>query len=177
MERRSTNPLGFTHFQYDVTAHVGSSHGVRLSGGSTGGIIEAVGDDTNVSLTIRGQGTGSVTIGSSGADVFIGGSTVAWQGFLQATDTAVSTPALFNDTDAGRVAETTHAVTGLSSQTYSSPADYYIITTAPNLPAAVTVCGAYVGSTANQIHVRLAKGSTVAVAATTCTFNFLIVRV
>ncbi len=37
MERRSTNVLGYTHFQYDVTAHVGSSHGVRLSGGSTGG--------------------------------------------------------------------------------------------------------------------------------------------
>ena len=65
MDRRSTSDQ-FTHWQGDVTAQVGSSHGVRLSGGSTGGIVEAVGDDTNVSLLLRGQGTGIVTVGSAG---------------------------------------------------------------------------------------------------------------
>lgn len=69
MERRSTNPLGYTHYQYDLTAHVGSSHGVRLSGGSTGGIVEAVGDDTAVSLRLRGQGAGGVIIQDSTASI------------------------------------------------------------------------------------------------------------
>lgn len=64
MERRSTQSDGrYVHFGGDVTAHAHSSHGVRLSGGSTGGIVEAVGDDTNVSLTIRGQGGGGVQFG------------------------------------------------------------------------------------------------------------------
>lgn len=65
MERRSTNDIGYTHYQGDVTAQVGSSHGVRLSGGSTGGIVEAVGDDTNVTLRLRGQGSGGVAIGNA----------------------------------------------------------------------------------------------------------------
>lgn len=63
MDRRSTS-AEYTHFGGDVTAQVNSSHGVRLSGGSTGGIVQAVGDDTNVTLTVRGQGTGQVVIGS-----------------------------------------------------------------------------------------------------------------
>lgn len=63
MDRRSTS-AEYTHFGGDVTAQVNSSHGVRLSGGSTGGIVEAVGDDTNVTLTLRGQGTGQVVSGS-----------------------------------------------------------------------------------------------------------------
>lgn len=65
MERRSTNDIGYTHHQGDLTAHVGSSHGVRLSGGSTGGIVEAVGDDTNVDLILRAQGAGVVRFGAS----------------------------------------------------------------------------------------------------------------
>lgn len=74
MDRRSTNLTGYTHFGGDVTAQVNSSHGVRLTGGSTGGIVEAVGDDTNVTLTLRGQGAGGVviptptlTLGTAGA--------------------------------------------------------------------------------------------------------------
>jgi len=64
MDRRSTNLIGYTHFTGDVTAQVGSSHGVRLTGGSTGGIVEAVGDDTNVTLTLRAQGAGGIQIGA-----------------------------------------------------------------------------------------------------------------
>lgn len=61
MQRRSTNEtVGYTHFVGDLTAHVDSSHGVRLSGGSTGGIIESVGDDTAVTLTLRAQGTAGI---------------------------------------------------------------------------------------------------------------------
>jgi hypothetical protein len=76
MERRSTNNLGFVHHQGDITAQVGSSHGVRLSGGSTGGILEAVGDDTNVTLTIRGQGASTVVIGSTNQGVRLNSTTV-----------------------------------------------------------------------------------------------------
>lgn len=189
MEFRSTQSR-YVHFQGDVVSNVSSggvensSHGVHLTGGSTGGIVTAAGDETNVTLNVRGKGTGAVVIGnssspaaiSSGANIRIG-STLLIGNIGRFIDTAVSTPALFNDTDAGRVAETTHAITGLSSQTYGSPTNHFIQVTAPNLPAAVAVCGAYVGSTADQVHVRLVKGSTVAVAATTCTFNFLITQV
>jgi hypothetical protein len=48
----------------DVQSNVGSSHGVQLSGGSTGGVVSAVGDDTDISLTVRGKGAGGVTIGA-----------------------------------------------------------------------------------------------------------------
>lgn len=176
MERRSTNLDGYSHFQFDLTAHAGSSHGVRLSGGSTGGIVEAVGDDTNVSLMIRGQGTGAITLGSSAADVLVGGSTAPWEGFLRALDTAVSTPALFNDTDAGRVAETTHVITGISSQTAGVLPTYYVNVYPANLPTGIAYAGAYVGSTANDVHVRLVKGTTAAIAGTTTTFSFLFTR-
>lgn len=89
MERRSTNVVGFTHYSGDVTAQVGSSHGVRLSGGSTGGIVEAVGDDTNVSLTLRGQGTGRVIVGNSSQSVFLGGSTSPLANYVVVTSTTV----------------------------------------------------------------------------------------
>lgn len=73
MERRSTNDIGYTHNQGDFTAQIGSSHGVRLSGGSTGGVVEAVGDDTNVTLRLRGQGAGGVVIGNSSQGVSVAG--------------------------------------------------------------------------------------------------------
>lgn len=71
MERRSTNDIGYVHYQGDVTAQVGSSHGVRLSGGSTGGVVEAVGDDTNVTLTLRQQGAGGIQIGRGSTTGFL----------------------------------------------------------------------------------------------------------
>ena len=65
MDTRSTNVAGYTHHAGDITAHTGSSHGARLSGGSTGGILEAVGDDDNISINVRGKGTGAVRLGNS----------------------------------------------------------------------------------------------------------------
>lgn len=65
MQFRSTNGK-FTHFSGDVVSNVDdSSHGVKLSGGSTGGVVEAVGDETNIALTVRGKGSGGVAIGSA----------------------------------------------------------------------------------------------------------------
>lgn len=72
MDRRSTS-AEYTHYGGDVTGQVNSSHGVRLSGGSTGGIVEAVGDDTNVTLVIRAQGAGGIVLGNSSQGLGIRG--------------------------------------------------------------------------------------------------------
>jgi len=63
MDYRSTG----THYSNDVVAGVGSSHGVKLAGGSTGGTVQAVGDDTDITLNILGKGAGGVRLGSTAA--------------------------------------------------------------------------------------------------------------
>lgn len=60
-----------------IVSNIESSHGVRLTGGSTGGVVEAFGDDANISLAVRGQGTGSVVIGNSSQSVLLGNSTTS----------------------------------------------------------------------------------------------------
>jgi hypothetical protein len=67
-----------------IVSNVGSSHGVRLDGGSTGGVVEAFGDDANISLTVRGKGTGAVTIGNSSQTVTLGQGS-ALKGFFSTT--------------------------------------------------------------------------------------------
>ena len=65
MQFRSSNSK-FTHFQGDVLSNIDdSSHGVHLTGGSTGGIVQPAGDDDNIALTVRGKGTGAVRLGNS----------------------------------------------------------------------------------------------------------------
>lgn len=73
MNTRST-ANAYVHFGGEVISNVESSHGVRLSGGSTGGVVESFGDDANVSLTVRGQGTGGVVLGNSSQTVSLAGS-------------------------------------------------------------------------------------------------------
>jgi hypothetical protein len=73
MEYRSTNAAGWTHHQGDLVSNVASSHGVRLTGGSTGGILEAAGDDTNISLVVRGKGAGAVVVGNSSSPLSVVG--------------------------------------------------------------------------------------------------------
>lgn len=86
MEYRSTN--AGQHLSNDLVAGVGSSHGVQLRGGSTGGLVEAVGDDSNISLTVRGKGTGSVFIGNSSQSVVFGGASgLSFKGFFTSTNT------------------------------------------------------------------------------------------
>lgn len=80
MQRRST--LG-THFGTELVAMVESSHGVRLTGGSTGGVVEAFGDDTSIACWFRGKGAGLTRLGSSGSTgsaVRIAGSTTGLEG-------------------------------------------------------------------------------------------------
>ena len=189
MERRSTNDIGHAHFQGDVVSNVGSSHGVILRGGSTGCIIEPIGDDTSISLTVRAKNAGLINLGNStqrlnlnstdvrfsSGTVMQMGSTAPWAGFVRYLDTAVTTPATFNDTECGRVAETTHVLVGASSIT-AGAIGYFIMANSVNLPAGVSVAGAWIGSTGDDVHVRFVKGSTVAVAGTTCTVQFLLNR-
>ena len=111
MDRRSTS-AEYTHFGGDVTAQVNSSHGVRLSGGSTGGIVEAVGDDTNVSLRIRAQGAGNITLGNSSQAVFFGGSTSPVAGVVRVQSTTVVVADASTEV---RVIESTITVTGANS--------------------------------------------------------------
>lgn len=68
----STNTDGRNPSAGGMVSNVESSHGVLLDGGSTGGIVTAVGDDANISLTVRGKGTGGVTIGNSSQTVTVG---------------------------------------------------------------------------------------------------------
>ena len=84
MEYRSTG----THYQNDVVASVGSSHGVKLTGGSTGGVVQAVGDDANISLRLLGKGTGGILLGDSSQTVTFGGAgSLPFKGFYTSTNT------------------------------------------------------------------------------------------
>lgn len=66
MDRRSTNVKGFVHFGGDVRSGAEDGIGISLGSASTGSTawIEAISDDTNANIGIRGQGAGGVTIGA-----------------------------------------------------------------------------------------------------------------
>src|SRR3990167_1308576 len=75
MQFRSTNSK-YTHFTGYVVSNVDdSSHGVKLSGGSTGGVVEPAGDETNIALRVGGKGTGVTFVGNSSSPVQLGAST------------------------------------------------------------------------------------------------------
>lgn len=175
MQFRSTNGK-FTHFQGDVVSNVDdSSHGVKLSGGTTGGVIESCGDESNIALTVRGKGTGPLVLGSSASQVFIAGSTTPFLGFLRVTDTAVATPN-FATTNA-MVMETTHTITGVPAATLGGTTNAFVLAMPHNLSTDCALLHAYVGSTADQVHCRFAKVSTLSVGASTATISFLVFRV
>jgi hypothetical protein len=68
----SSNTDGASPSLGDIVSNVESSHGVRLSGGSSGGIVEPVGDDANISLRLRGKGTGGLILGNSSQGMTFG---------------------------------------------------------------------------------------------------------
>ena len=152
-----------THYSRGIIAGVESSHGIKLEGGSTGAQISAVGDDANISLTLKGKGAGGV---------FLGDGTGAIAGFLRVTDTAVATPN-FATTNA-MVMETTHTITGLPAATAGATTNAFIQAMAHNLSTDCALVGVYVGSTAGQAHCRFAKVSTLTVGASTATISFLV---
>ena len=173
MQRRSTNEtVGYTHHGGDFTAHVDSSHGVRLSGGSTGGIVEAVGDDTNVNLTIRAQGTGTLTIGSSGQPIQFGGSTSPFRGWTYFQDTAVTLPDIASTQYGLSSGMTTHTITVITTGSI-----VFANKRSDTNSTAIALVGVEVSrSTAGQVHCQFIKTDTVAFAATTATITFLAFR-
>lgn len=183
MEYRSTNPTGYTHWQGDMVSNVASSHGVQLSGGSTGAVVEAVGDDGTIELTVRGKSTGAVNIGAAGAvtnllsyDIFTSsganlklGSTAPFKGFIRQQTINQPTPN-FASTDAGKVAETTVTFTGVNSS-------HFIVANALTFPAGLQLVHAYaVATTAASVHLGWVNGSSVTVGASTANVRLLAIR-
>lgn len=184
MDTRSNNNVGYTHFTGDVTAQVGSSHGVRLSGGSTGGIVESIGDDANVTLTLQAKGTAGVvignssnpltigngstlvTIGTSGGQTLFGGSTAPFYGFMRLS-TDLTTPTIAS-TDVGSTYTTCTVPGGNSS--------HFVVINSRNLSTAYSIGEAAFGSTANELNIKMVKASTVAGGASTFTANILVFR-
>lgn len=116
MNNRSTG----VHFGNDLVSNVESSHGVRLTGGSTGGIVESFGDDANIALRVQGKGTGATIVGNSSSPATFGGSVTLGS----ASTTAVASvqrylvqftpPALA----ANAAVQSTITVTGLTTGAY-----------------------------------------------------------
>lgn len=86
MKFPSTHTDGANAAVGDVVSNIESSHGVRLTGGSTGGVVEPLGDDANISLRVRGKGTGGVLIGNSSSPATFGAG-VAVKGFFSQNST------------------------------------------------------------------------------------------
>lgn len=168
MRYRSTNARGWTHHQGDLVSNVDSSHGVLLSGGSSGGLVQPVGDDANISIEVSGKGTGGVRIGNSSSPVLIGGSTAPFAGMLRVTDTAVNTPSF--STKIGQIEETTATFSGVNSS-------HFVLAFTNNSPAtSVGLIGARVSSAAEVILTWVKAGDTAAVAASTVTVSMLAFR-
>lgn len=98
MNYRSSN--AGTHFSGELVAGVGSSHGVQLTGGSTGGTVQAVGDDTDITLNLLGKGAGGVRVGSTAA------ASMPFKGAFSSTSTWANAAV-----SSGQVAELTFANT------------------------------------------------------------------
>lgn len=61
--RDSTNLWGASHIEGARVFATMSSHGVEISGGSTGGNVIACGDDANITLNLLPKGTAGVQFG------------------------------------------------------------------------------------------------------------------
>ena len=187
MEFRSSNVQGYVHFQGDIISNVSSggpqnsSHGVHLTGGSTGGVVTAAGDEANITLNLFGKGTGAVRLGNSSSPVVFPasttivlttgavvqvGSTAPWAGFIR-QQSSFATPN-FNTTNA-MVIETTHVITGANSS-------HFIIANGVNLSTDCLLASAFAASTAGDVHCRFIKASTLTVSATTGSIRFTVVR-
>lgn len=171
----------------DIQSNVGSSHGIHLSGGSTGGKVEPCGDDANIALRLYGKGTGTVFVGNSSnaavtvaapmtvvntvtistGTVVMHGSTAPFLGHVRVESTGVATPN-FNSTGLFGIVST-HTVAGVNSS-------HFVLANATNLSTAIALSQAWAGSTAGSINLQWHKLSTVTIAASTATVRFLIFR-
>ena len=129
MEYRSSN--GGMHIGKDFVAGVENSHGVELTGGSTGGVVQPVGDDANISITLRGKGSGGVVIGSTTQTVTIAGGT-GFKGFQTSTFTA----------EFGAISSGQHTIVSLSTA-FGSFADGDLVNVYGTVTPAEAVMGGF----------------------------------
>ena len=143
MEFRSTNDNGFVHFQGDIVSNVSSgqainsSHGIRLTGGSTGGIVTAAGDETNIALNITPKGSGPLFLNSTG--VLVGSRSTSAVAYIQRYRVDWTMPALSTAGVTAASADSTVTVTGATTnamyilqqtQVYNSTNDPAVIAVA-----------------------------------------------
>lgn len=82
-----------THFSGDFVAGAGSSHGVELVGGSTGGTIRPASDDTSAALNVQAKGaSGILRLGTStnGGTIVAGSSLALTSTHVNVNSTRVS---------------------------------------------------------------------------------------
>lgn len=186
MEYRSTNDIGYVHFQGDLVSNVSSggvinsSHGIQLTGGSTGGLVTAAGDEANVTLNVAAKGTANTRLGNSSSPVIYGttsvtlstgsvlqvGSTAPFAGFVRQVS-SFATPN-FNTTNL-MVIETSVTITGANSS-------HTIIASGINLSTDCSPVGMYTTSTSGEILMRFAKVSTLTVSASSARMTFMLTR-
>ena len=173
MDTRSNANVGYTHHIGELWTNVGSSHGVALTGGSTGGVVTAIGDDANVTLSLTGKGTGAVVLGNSSSPVTISSgavlqvnSTAPFAGFVRINSTT-RTPTLAS-TDAGE------GVTTCTAPGAANSSQFVLVNTA-NLSTQYAIGEAWVSS-ANEVKIKYIKGSTIAGSASSYALSLLIFR-
>jgi hypothetical protein len=167
MQIRSTNTDGATHFGGSVVAGHNSSHGVEIFGGSTGGSITPIGDDANISLTVRAKGTGVLAIGDSSNTVQFAGSTSPFAGMVRVVSTAVATPNFNSTGSMGLISTIT--IAGVNSS-------HLVLANPTNLSTGTLLTDVFAGSTAGSVNLKWNKYSTTTIAASTATIRFLIFR-
>ena len=164
-----------THFVRGVAANVDSSHGVKLSEAfgagssvSTGGLVEPIGDDANISLRVRPVGSGLLILGSTLAAVQIG------------SDSTLSTTALS--------AVQKYLIQYTEPSLSSGPASSFVTITVPNADTAANFVFNPVAnntgmgpiqvtcSTTGQVSVLYASGNAAALTGNTNTARILMFR-
>lgn len=138
MEYRSTNPEGFSHFGGDLMSGANSTRGVLLSSNT----IQAVSDNSNEDLILRGKGTGQA---------LLNGSTTPLK--IVSGESTMTAPAMA----ANSQAESTFTATGISTGDLIICVDFRNQLSTSYLPGMP-----YVGA-ADKIHVPLGNchGSTI----------------
>lgn len=148
MYRRSSSG---THFQSELIARVESSHGVRLDGGSTGGIVEAFGEDTNIAMRVLAKNAAPLVLGNSSNTISLTGSSITLGVSTSPITIAASSFAL-TSTQITIGSTASSIVIGNSTTYFTAIQRYLVATTIPVLAASqntdvsYTVTGLSTGS-------------------------------
>lgn len=207
MEFRSTNDQGYTHLKGDLVTNVSSggvqnsSHGVHLTGGSTGGIVQPSGDEASIGLTIRSKGagplnighassqgalnlnsTGALTLGTSSTNVTIGSTLVVLGSTTGVTFAGGSTAPFTGFVRTAISSFSTPAANSTNIMTVESTAAFagvnsscFFLANSSNLTTSISLTG--VKSATGGVRLTFIKTSTLAIATgSTHRMNFMAIR-